>query len=131
MDVFEERSKKMDTTDSEASQEKLEAVVEQQDVPKERAMAKTIIALVDQYWDQYLAVGCCQQPKKWTQGNGGSQQKLVAAQGPLMRHAIPAPCKGHSRQGPGWDSVIREAPKGRTFWMRHWAQLECNNGIRD
>jgi hypothetical protein len=88
--------------------EKMEATVEQQDAPK----VETIRALVDQYGHWHLAVGCCQQLKKQTQGDGGSRQKLAAAQGQLTRHAIPALRKGHGCQGPGRDRVVRGAPKG-------------------
>jgi hypothetical protein len=51
VDVFEERLKKMDTTDFEANRGKLETVVEQQDVPKEEAVLKTFGALEDRYGD--------------------------------------------------------------------------------
>jgi hypothetical protein len=65
VDVFDERLNKMDTTDSEASWEKLEAVAEHQGVHKEEAAVETIGALVDQYGDQHLAVGRYWQLKKW------------------------------------------------------------------
>jgi uncharacterized coiled-coil protein SlyX len=42
MDVFEERLKKVNTTDLEASREKLKTVVEQQGIPKEEAAVKSI-----------------------------------------------------------------------------------------
>jgi hypothetical protein len=49
----------------------------------------------------------------------------------ITHHAIPAPCKGHGRQGPGRDHVARGAPKGWTLERRKWAHQECNSGIRD
>jgi hypothetical protein len=47
VDAFEERLNKMNTMNLEAKQEKLEAVAEQQEVPKEEAAVETIGALVD------------------------------------------------------------------------------------
>jgi hypothetical protein len=90
VDVFEEGLDKMDTTDLEANWEKSEAVLEQQDIPMEGTEVENIRALVYQYGDWHLAPGHHQQPKKQTQGNGGSQQKLTTAQGQLTCHAIPA-----------------------------------------
>jgi hypothetical protein len=43
------------------------------------------------------------------------------------RRAIPVPRKGHGRQGQGQGNVARGAPKGQTFWKRHWTLQECNN----
>jgi hypothetical protein len=65
---------------------------------KIEAAVETIRTLEDQYGNLHLSVGHHQQPKKWTQHDGGSWQKLPAAQGWLTWHAIPAPCKGHSHQ---------------------------------
>jgi hypothetical protein len=77
--VFEEKLNKMDTMDLEANPEKSEPVAEQQDTPKEEATVETIGAPVDQYGHRHLAVGRRHQPKKRTQRDGGSRQKLVAA----------------------------------------------------
>jgi hypothetical protein len=46
---------------------------------KMEAAVETIRTLEDRYGDLYLAIGHCQQPKKWAQGDGGSWQKLPAA----------------------------------------------------
>jgi hypothetical protein len=105
---------KMDTTD-------LEAITVRQEVPKEAAV-ETIRALEDQYGDRYLAVGHHRQPKKWTQGNGRTQQKLAAAQGQLTDSAIPTLRRRHGHQGPGKDDDVQGAPKGMTFEKRHQAQ---------
>jgi hypothetical protein len=56
----------------------MKALVVHQEVPNEEAEAETVGALEDRYGDWHLAVGCRQQPKKWTQDNGGSWQKLAA-----------------------------------------------------
>jgi hypothetical protein len=69
----------MDTKDLMANQEKSEAVAEQQDLPQEEGAVKTIGALEDRYGDRHLAARRRRQPKKRTQGDGGSQKKLVAA----------------------------------------------------
>jgi hypothetical protein len=73
VDVFEERLNKMVITLSEASWDKLGAVVEQQDIPKEDATVETIRTLEDPCGDRYLAVERRQQPRKQTQGGGGSR----------------------------------------------------------
>jgi hypothetical protein len=44
---------------------------------------------------------------------------------------VPAPRKGHDRQGLGKDNVVCGTPKGRTFEKRRWAQPKHNSGIRD
>jgi hypothetical protein len=76
----------------------------------------------DRSGDRHLAVRRRRQPKERTEGDGGSRQKFAAA---------PAPRKGHCRQGPGRDNVVRGTPKGRNFEMRHRAQPKRNSGIRD
>jgi hypothetical protein len=72
VNVFEERSNKMDVTDLEASREKLEAVAEQQDALKEEVAEDIIGALENRYGDQHSVVECLRQPKKRTQSNGVS-----------------------------------------------------------
>jgi hypothetical protein len=49
----------------------------------------------------HLAVRRCGRPKKRTQGDGGSLQKLAVARGRLTRRAVPAWRRGRSRRGPG------------------------------
>jgi hypothetical protein len=63
VDIFKEALDKMDTTDLEASQEKLDTVVGHQEEPKEEAAVETIRALEGRYGDRHLAVGRCQQPE--------------------------------------------------------------------
>jgi hypothetical protein len=96
----------MDAMDLEASQEKYGAVAENQKVPKEEA------------------VGRRRKRKKRTEGDGGSWQKLTATRGRLNRRAVPATRKGHGRQGPGKDDVVRGIPKGRMFDKRRRALTE-------
>jgi hypothetical protein len=100
-------------------------------VSNKAAAVETIGALKEQYGDRHLAVGRRRQPKKGTQGGGGSQQKLVAARGRLTRSAFPALRKGHGRRRPGKDVVVRGAPKGRTFENRRRERPKSNNGIMD
>jgi hypothetical protein len=93
-----------------------ERVSEHQEVPKEEAAVESIGSLEDRNRDQHLAVGRCRrQPKKWSQGDGVSRQRLATAPGRLIRPAVPAPLKGHGRQGLGKDDVLRETPKRWTF----------------
>jgi hypothetical protein len=79
VDVFEERLNKMNTMNLEANQKKLEAIVEQQEVPREETVVQTIRTLVDRYGDWHLAIGQHQQPKRRTHNDGGSWQKLATA----------------------------------------------------
>jgi hypothetical protein len=62
-----------------ASQEKSDTIVEHQEVPNKEATVESIGALVDQYGDLHLAIGWHQQPKEWTQCNGGTRQNLATA----------------------------------------------------
>jgi hypothetical protein len=62
----------------EANPKEIESESAHHIVPMEEAAVKTIGALEDQYGDRYLAIRRRQQPKKWTQGDGGSWRKLAA-----------------------------------------------------
>jgi hypothetical protein len=126
MDVFKERMDKTDTMDLEANRETSEAVAVHQ---KSLMKVENVGALEDQYGDWNLTAGLCRQPKKRTQGNGGSWKMLAVTRGRMTRHAIPAPCKGHGRQGPDKDDVVRGTPKGRTFEKTRRARPKSNNGI--
>jgi hypothetical protein len=46
----------------------------------------------------------------------------------LIRHDIPAQCKGHSHQGPGKDNAERGAPKGQMIKSR-WQTPEMQQWI--
>jgi hypothetical protein len=100
--VFEGSSNKLDTTDLEANPEKSDAVAEHQEAPKEETAVETIEVFIDQNGDHHLAVRHRRQPKKRTQGDGGSRNNLTAA--------------GH---------------RGPTVEKRRWKGPECNNGIRN
>jgi hypothetical protein len=92
---------------------------------------EAVVETVDTLKDRYLAVGRRRQPKKRTQGDGGSWQKLAAARGRLARRAIPAPRKGHGRQGWSRDSVAKESLKERTLERTRRTGHECSSGIKD
>jgi hypothetical protein len=104
---------------------------EHKEIPKEEAAVETFGTLKEQYEDQHLAVRRHSQPKKRTQGSGGSQKKLAAAYRGMTRHARMARRKGHGHEGQGKDSVVQGTRKGRTFEKRCQAQLECNNAIKN
>jgi hypothetical protein len=63
----------------EANLEEMKSVAVHTEVPKEEAALKTVRALKERYGVWHLTVEHRRQPKKWTQGNGGSQKKLAAA----------------------------------------------------
>jgi hypothetical protein len=88
------------------------------EVPNEEAVVETTGALKDWYGDQRQLVGHHQQPKKRTQGDGGSRKKLAAACRQMTGHAIPALLKEHGRQGLGKNDVVCGTPKGWTFKKR-------------
>jgi hypothetical protein len=68
--------------------------------------------------DRLLAVGRRWQPKKRTQGDGGSRKKLAAAPRRMTRSAVPAWRKGRGHTGPTVEKRRRKAP-------------ERNNGIKE
>jgi hypothetical protein len=70
-----------------------ESVAVHEDVLKEE------VAVKERYVDRHLAVGWHRQIQKRSQGIGGSRKKLAAARRGMTRRAIPAPRKGHGRQG--------------------------------
>jgi hypothetical protein len=104
---------------AEANPEEKEAIAEQQEVPNEEAAVEIIGALEDRCRDRCVAVRRQEQPKKWTQGDGGSWWKCAAVHRQVAHHAIPSPHKGHCHQGPDGDSVARGAPKGSGRDVRH------------
>jgi hypothetical protein len=86
-------------------------VAEHQEIPKEEAAVEITGALEYRYGDWHLAVRRRRQPRKRSEADGGSRQKLVAARGRLTRRAIPALRKEHGRQGPGKDMLYAEPLK--------------------
>jgi hypothetical protein len=80
--------------DLEVNAEEIKTEVVHEEVPKEKATVKTVIALKRQHGDWHLAVRHSGQPKKWTQRNCGSWKKLAAACRGITYHPIPAWRKG-------------------------------------
>jgi hypothetical protein len=109
----------------EANQEEIESESEHHEVHKEEAAVETIGALVDRSGDRHLDVG------RRRQGYGVSLKNLAASLRRMIRSAFPAPRKGHGRQGPGKDEVVRGSHKGRTFQKKFRARPKRSNGIRD
>jgi hypothetical protein len=66
VNVFEERFKKMETTDLEANPEERESKAEHEEVPKEEAAVQSVRALKERYGDWHLAIELSQQLKKRT-----------------------------------------------------------------
>jgi hypothetical protein len=74
---------------------------EHQEVPREEAApVKIVRALKKRCGNQCLAIGCCRQPKKQTQGNAGSWKKLATAQRDITHHAGVTRRTGCSHTGP-------------------------------
>jgi hypothetical protein len=59
MTRMDSQLEKINTTDLEGSQEKLDATAEQQNVPKRETVVETIGALVDQCGYRHLAIDHC------------------------------------------------------------------------
>jgi hypothetical protein len=68
----------VNATELEVDREKSEGVAEHQEVPKEDTAVEIIGALDDRYGARHLAVGCRRKPKKRTQRDGGSRNKVAA-----------------------------------------------------
>jgi hypothetical protein len=83
----------------EANPEEMKSLAKHQLVPKEEATMQTIGALEDQYGDWHPTIRHRGRLKKWTQGDGESQQKLAGAHGWLTRCAIPAKGPGNGIGG--------------------------------
>jgi hypothetical protein len=71
----------------------IKSVEVHEEVPKEEATVKTVRALKERYGDRHLAIGCCRQLKKQTQGNGGFWKKLATthrwlSRCPLFLHGV-------------------------------------------
>jgi hypothetical protein len=79
--------------------EEIETESEHQEVPKEEAALDTIGVMKERYRDRHLAVRRSGQPKKLTQGNGGSRKKLAAACRGMTRHAGVARRNGRGHTG--------------------------------
>jgi hypothetical protein len=105
-----------------------ELLVVHEEVVKDEAMVKTFRVQKERYGDRYLDIGCCQQLKKWTQGDGRSQNKLGAAHREMTYYAIPAQYKGRGPQGTGRDIVAAGDPKGWTLGRRQRMCQECSIG---
>jgi hypothetical protein len=97
----------------------IKSVAEHQEVSKEESSVEAIGAPGDRYGDRHLVVGRRRQPKKRTQGDGGSRKKPAAVRSRVNRHAFPARRKGlgqkdrHSRKKEGKSgprTVLYEEP---------------------
>jgi hypothetical protein len=100
------------------SKEPTPEVAEYQEIRKEEATVDSVGALEEWDGDRHLAVGRCRQPKKRTQGDGGSRRKLAATRRRMTRQAVPEQCKGYGRQRPGKNDAVHKTPKRRTFEKR-------------
>jgi hypothetical protein len=66
---------------------------------------ETIGVLEDRYEDWQLAIGYCQQLKKQTQGDSGSQKKLATALKQMTYRNIPARFKGLVHKRPTVEKI--------------------------
>jgi hypothetical protein len=96
---------KADREAKEAYPEEMKSVAEHEEVPEEEAAVKPVTALKKWHGDQRLAVACRDQLKKWTQGDGVSQELAATGRG-MTCCAIPA-----RHQGPGRDNVAEGTRK--------------------
>jgi hypothetical protein len=65
----------------------VESEAEHEEDLKEEATVEAFRALKKCLGDQHLAIRRRSQPKKWTQANGGSQQKLATTHRRMTHHA--------------------------------------------
>jgi hypothetical protein len=109
----------------EANPEETEPEAAHEEVPKEDAAMKTFGALKKRHGDRHLVGRRRGQPKKRTQGDGGSRKQLAAACRGMARRAIPATRKGHGHQGPGKDNVVqgpRKETSGQTGMQQRYKE---------
>jgi hypothetical protein len=95
----------------EANPEEMKCVAVHEEVPEEDVTVKTIRALKERYGDGHIAVGSRREPKKWSQGSGGSRKELAAAWRGMTRRVIPARRKGHCHQRQGMDKAVSRTQK--------------------
>jgi hypothetical protein len=93
-----------------ANSEETKSIAVYEEVSKEVAAVEMIRTLKD----RHLAIRHHGQPKKRTQGSGGTRRSCRE----MTCCAIPAPHKGHVHQEPDRDKVSRGAPKGRMLERR-------------
>jgi hypothetical protein len=63
--------------------------------------------------DQQIGVRHRRKLKKRTQRNGVSSKKLIAVHIRVIRHAVPAVCKGNMLKRPGSESTARRMPQSK------------------
>jgi hypothetical protein len=68
----------------------MKSIAVREEVPEEESRVEVVRSLEEWCGDQHLAIGHCQQLKKWTQGNGGSWKKLAAAYRQMTHRTVPA-----------------------------------------
>jgi hypothetical protein len=95
----------------ETNPEEMKSEAEHEEAPKEEAAVKPVRALKRRHGDWSLPIRRHSQPKKRTQGDGGSWKKLVTAHKGMTHHAIPAGRKGHCRQGQRMDKDVTKNPE--------------------
>jgi hypothetical protein len=98
-----------------ANSEASEAVVEWQEVTNEVAELQTVEALEDWFWNLHLAIRYPCEPKKESQGNGGSRQNLAAAQIQTICHAVPVLFKERNQRKPSRGNFARGTSEWSTF----------------
>jgi hypothetical protein len=88
------------------------------EAPNEVATVETIGALEDQHGGWHLAIGCCRQPKKRTQGDGGSRKTFATTRSRMTHHAAPAQHTGRVHKRSTVEKIWQKGP-------------ECNNNNRN
>jgi hypothetical protein len=122
---------KKGATNLETNPEEIEFDVVHEEIPNEEATVETFGAPKKKNGDRHLALSCCSQLEKWTQGDGGSWKKLANACQAMTCQAGIARCKGHGHQGPSKDNIAQGTQKGQTFRKGYQPKLECNTRIRN
>jgi hypothetical protein len=117
--------------------------VQQQEVPKEGAILKTVRALKKQYGDLCLPIGHHWQLQNWTQGDGGSWKKLAPICRRMTCGAGVAWYKGRSMQSyrtDGWTDMMEKLdqgqdctknPKRMNVWEETWGRTGRHQWNKD
>jgi hypothetical protein len=109
---------------------KTEAAVERQKLRENEINVDSIGSSEDRSGYRRLVVRRRRGAKKRTQDSVGSLQKLSAVRKRVIRHTVPAVCKGQMRKGPGKDRTTKGAPKRRRLKNIRRRDQECCVGIR-
>jgi hypothetical protein len=91
---------------------------------------KTVGTLKKQHGDWHLAIRCCGQPKKRTQGNDGSRKKLATACRRVTHHAGMIWHKGHCHKRPTGEQRWQKSRPETVLYQKPRKDRHSGGGVR-